>query len=321
MELAGSGTTTVSGNHVQGFAIGVGVASPTETVKVIGNAIYDADIGVTKFNNGYTTQALIIDGNQIENPRTAGISSPEWKYAHAPVLSNNLIIRKPGYWSSDATRTFAGVNVSPVDTGTTAMSITGNRIYFDGATVTGFTANGISLGGSNGNLTGLTISDNWIGTDGKSTYGNGIWLNSWGASTGVTLSNNRFQNLAALTAGVPEANYLASGNGAINMSGSAVNPASLAVNQNVSVSAVPVLPMSVTGAGPLTVKLSATGTNGFVPWAWLAGNGARTLADPATGPSSSVFVTYQPAAKRIVRLLSTHPSGAMTVGKSTITVN
>ncbi|RZI82967.1 MAG: hypothetical protein EOP38_14255 [Rubrivivax sp.] len=319
MEIAGRGTTQITGNTVQGFGVGIGVGVPTETVQIVQNAIYDTDMAITKFNNGPTTQSLLIDSNQIENARTYGINAPQWDLVHAPVIQNNLIVRRPGAWAGDATRVYEAIGTSAMAAGAPAMGIYNNRILFDGPALSGFVAHGIFLAGNAGNLAGLTISNNWIGTNATTAYGNGLWLNYWGSSTNVNLTNNRFQNLANVSTGVPESEYLASGNGAINMSGSSIVPASLAVNQNVSIPALAVTPASKTGTGVLSATWSATGSNSFVPNTWFLGDGAIGLT--TTNPTSTVTRIYQLSANRIARVLANHPSGALAIGKATITQN
>jgi hypothetical protein len=319
MEIAGSGTTKIQGNTVQAFALGIGIAAPTESVNVVQNAIYDADVAITKFNNGYTTKSYLIDSNHIENARSSGISASDWYMAYNPVLQNNVIIRKAGYWAGDSTRSYSAIGSAGLAADSAPMVIQNNVLLFEGAAVPGFSPTGIFLAGYNGNLTGTNISNNRIGTDGVASYGQAINLNSWGSSTGVKLTNNKFQNLSNVVTGVPENGFVATGNTAVNMSGSAISPSSLAPNQQVAFPTIGITPGSATGTGPLKVKFSATGSQSFVPYAWLAGDGTLALTSAtATSPTSSVSYTYLLSAVRKARLLSLHPSGAVALSGATV---
>lgn len=309
LEIAGIGSTAVSGNTVQGFAVGVVIGTPTETISVNNNAIYNAVHGIDKAE-GPTTVTSKIENNYIDNARSTGVTGT-WNVAANTVIKGNLITRQPGIWAADGTCAFNGIVSSAAPSGSSPMVIDGNRILFEGAPLSGFTARGVVLAGWQGDLSGTDIKNNWIGNSYSSAYGSGLYLNAPGSSTGVKLTNNTLQNLTAATTGVSESYYASptTGNLAINMPGTAV----FVAQPNTFLPSVSINPGSASGTGPMTVTWSE-------PTAWTFANAPTWyLGDGATATGGSTTRTYPLAAKRTVRVVQPSTSRVMSIGTATIT--
>jgi hypothetical protein len=319
IEIAGRGKTVVSNNTVSDFHIGIQV-NDNANIKVLANAIYKSEIGIYK-TQGEATVSLLIDSNQIENPRLFGIGAPNWERIAAPVISNNLITRTPGSWPSDTTvgspATFYGMYAGPSAPGTTPMQIKGNRFTFEGAPVANLAMFGIFIPGGTGIFTGMTIADNWFGSLATTPYGTATVLNSPGANIGVNLTNNVFQNLSTVNLGGPDTNYVASGNRSVNMQATALWP-----NQQVAIPSVKINPVSttVTTSPNKSILFTPSGYGTFASPIWASGDGYLSTAVWATRTYNHPS-TFDPPVTLNPRLIVSHPSGAISIGKASVILN
>ncbi len=312
LEVGTTGTANVYYNNVSGFQSGVKIHGG-DIVNVGYNAIYSADEGISKSVQNPVTNQLNVEFNQIENAKTAGIDG-EMRLVLHPSITNNFITRTVGSWSSDCVSgtspRFDGIVLQAPATGAPPSQqavIAGNRVHFDasGSSSCNLTSSGILLGGYMGSLSGLTIQSNWVGALGNtSTLSDisGIWPNSNGSSTGVTLSNNRFQGLtrfAYTDSAISGYEYISSGNIAINMPAQATHANGINSVTSATVNAVtmtPTSPYTVPGGGAIA-RLVATGTGSTcASQAWYLGMG-----DFSTKVTTSVTTNYLP------RFYLTHP--------------
>ena len=306
VEIFGAGTPKVQNNTITGFWNGVIIDAPTENVEVTNNAIYRSVIAISRDEKEPATKNIKIDGNYIENAREIGV---RWRLNDALVqnVTNNIISRSGGAWSDDSTKKFVGFNISNLlSVNASTVNLSGNKIIFEGPVVAGFVARGIELNGYRGNLGGLNVDNNFVGNFGSSKFGVGIFAsNSEGEAIGVKLTGNVLQNLATSTTGPDGAYATPSRNKAINMTGSALFAA-----QSVPIPAIKLTKTS-TGTGPWTVTLSTPYR--FAPQTWFFGDGSTSSEQTLT-----VSHPYLLPAKRTVRLLQTHSSGATFVGTTSV---
>jgi len=312
IEVSGVGSTSVSKNTLQGFRDGIEIDNPIQTVTISNNAIYGGVTGIAKPGApaGSTTTAINITGNQIENPRATGISG-EWGVVSNTTIRGNLIARQAGVWgAADSLCSFRAITVMPQAAGSNPMVIDGNRVIFEGTPPAGFAASGILLFTvQSGALNGTDIKNNWIGSTTSNKFGNGLLVGYQGSTTGVKLTNNKLQNLAAVSAGVNESYYgTSSGNLAFNMTGS-----SLFAAKTASVPAVSINPTSydVTGPATLTWTEASSYLYGTLP-DWFMGNGT-------TVSGVKINEIYSLPANRTVRMLQPLNSGVIAATKASIT--
>jgi hypothetical protein len=338
IEFSSYGTATVTRNTVRGFGYGIG-AHHGQTLTIKENALFEVSTGIFTTGAG-SIDNLTVRDNQIEaGPShfdansaqwSTGIS-PTWDHAGAVTLANNTVTYKTDANRAPVGGEFVGIKVAQIRSGGTPGTISGNRVLIEGTPVAGFDVYGIRLAGSEGSLSGTSVTSNWIvATGGASTMqGTGLdggWQNN--GTQGVTLSGNVFQNLAHLnryyanhtTNGV----YTASNNLAINMDGSAApvpnGPAPvLAQSKTVTLQAIKV------GASPTTTTISNTAINfmfaasisptpvTFATFAWHYGDGR--VASNVSGISG----TYVPGATRLVRALAKDSNGALITATREIT--
>lgn len=316
LEAGGRGTITVGGNTFQGFRDGITIQAPIDAINVTGNAIYGSvnGIGKTQVPPQSTATTIKITGNQIENPRATGIDG-EWSVVTNVSITGNLITREGGNWgAADSLCAFRGITTAPQASGSQAMVIDGNRVLIEGATPpSGFTATGIRLhvnSNQSGLLSGTDIRNNWIANTTSAKFGSAFLIDNSGATTGVKLTNNTLQNLAAISTGVVE-NYFStasSGNVAFNMTGSTQFAAKTA-----TIPAVSFTPTSATGTGPLTVTFKEANAYlyGTLP-TWYLGDGTSISG-------VTINKTYALPANRTVRMLQPFLAGFTSMSKALIT--
>lgn len=306
MELGGAGTLMVQRNVVQGFAIGLGVAI-LDSVVLEGNALYDSHSAIFKFNNGPVSGMMQVTGNHIENARDCGICG-EWSLTRAPVLGGNTIVREAGRWEGDAGRRYIGIIASPVAAGSGGMQVQNNRLLLEGAAAIGLQGWGLCLCGVDGNLSGLSLSDNWFG--GAGDWGGGILINAQGAAGGVNITSNRFQGTALTMAGVHTwlaGHFSASGNTALNVPVTGLWPGMVDGASRVD---LPRLTVSSSGSGSQRT-LSVSGGPVGATATWLFGDGLST-----TSTAKAIRHLYAVQGGQTVRARPwvSHPSGAWLTG-------
>jgi hypothetical protein len=304
----GAGSMIVSLNMVQGFSVGIGVGF-LNGVTVSGNVVYDSLIGITKFNNGWVGTGMLVSDNQIENARDCGICG-DWSLVMAPVLSGNIVSRKPGAWEGDSTRHYIGILGGHVPLGSAPMQISDNVVLLEGAAVSGFVPSGFCLCSANNLLGGMTMSGNTVLVQGPSAMGVGILVNSVNAAGGVSMVNNRFQGLSEAIGGLSAnaaGSYTARDNQAFNMSANGIW-SGFASSSQVTWSTEAVARSVSGGAASGRVVFAAAGSEGLSPAQWYLGDGARQ--NGASGSHRFVMNTDSPL---LLRLRSTHTSGAVRI--------
>jgi hypothetical protein len=286
LELNVVDAAVASGNLFSGFGIGVMIGA-ANNLSVVNNAVYDAELGVSKEPAGRSFGVLNISGNYIANAQARGIEGM-WTLVYALKIENNTVVRmsSPDDQWRNGNNPFIGLALGPLSTSTSAASVTGNTVVLMGAPVAGFDARGVLLTGKPArlNLSGNWIG--WVGAAGQAGYGSGIGINNGLASLNVVLHDNVFQGLDQLTLGW-ECDFDAAGNVAINMTTAAQNcTKSLVSGYQVTIAQPGASVSAPVGAKPggyySGKSFSATMPNGFAFKRWAFGDGstrASTITD------------------------------------------
>lgn len=334
IEFSSIGTSTAKGNLVRGFKDGISLHRGQD-LTVSENALLDVRAGITSTTQG-TIDKLTVQSNQIEaapsrqlanSPWGIGIS-PQWDHASEVIIDNNVIAYRTDSNTSPAGGEFVGIGVAQVRATGTPGIIKNNRVVIEGVPVNGFEVYGIRLSGSNGNLQGTQIENNWvIATSQQGTALDGGW--QFNGTLGVTLKENVFQNLGKLnreyanhdTNGV----YTVSGNLAINMTSTAAplpNGTSpfIATATSATLPTIQVLssvePPSINATGTTTIKFTGiigSASPAFNVSTWHRGDGS------VAANASTTTVTYSPGATRAVRVLATNANKALITASRVIT--
>lgn len=317
LEVSGLGTTEVSGNTVRGFREGT-VVAVGQTMKIKNNSYYDVTRGISRSSVtdlagiAYTSNNLNIELNQIENAIEKGIDG-DWTKVTQTTIKDNLITRKADA-AKDAGAAYIAVHLTPVAPGAPALSVTGNKIIFEGPLVPTFVANGFFINGNGvaGSMAGLTLDGNWVAAVDSAAYGYGVNSYPNGSSLNVNLYNNCFQNLTQLSLG--DTSYLVSNNLAVLLAGG-----SLATTVTVPGG----LPAVTASASPSTLSTNPTtyvwftsslSGQGVAPvTAWYLGDGGTVSGLTGGG------YTYRPGTSMLARVVSKHSSGALLTTKVAIT--
>jgi hypothetical protein len=205
----GSPGSTVEGNVISGFTVGLAVGAGANAV-ISGNSLLNQEsAGILFTNAGGSLAGINVQSNYILNPKDIGIYVNTGLWGNA-VITGNTITRTVGSWAGDSRSGFTGISTTPP---VAPVTVSGNFIIQDNPNpFPNFQLYGIRLNAYNGSDSGSTYTDNILESKANLPFGIGLYLNAPGALNGVSVVGNRFEHLQSVTGGASPSQAVAVSN-------------------------------------------------------------------------------------------------------------
>jgi hypothetical protein len=282
IELAGEGPV-VQGNVIKHFSLGIGIG-PANSATIRSNSVERVEFGIAKFNSGMVVANLVIDSNQLENPRNYGIGG-SWAHTTGAVVSRNLIRRTIGAWGADAAGSvFNGIELAAAADVSGQVTVQANAVVFDGINSSTLDARGICICGAQGAQVGLTLLGNGVLAKTEMPAGAGLHVNSPGADIGVVYANNVFERLVSDIRGPVSVSGPGGHTAAGNLSFAVTSPYVGFAQNMASTGFVGALQSSASKSSAAvgdTIAFSAGAASAVNSMSWFFGDGGRATSATA----------------------------------------